>query len=89
MHGFGLVRYGSTPVSSYIFFPQRLPTLYPQILDSPVFLQKNILLSDWTAVVCLQYRKIGNLSVIQPVYWHFDVNVCGQSISSTKERENA
>lgn len=40
MHGFGLVRYGSTPVSSYIFFPQRLPTLYPQILDSPVFLQK-------------------------------------------------
>ena len=58
MHGFGLVRYGSTPVSSYIFFPQRLPTLYPQILDSPVFLQKNIVLSDWTAVVCLQYREI-------------------------------
>ena len=61
MHGFGLVRYGSTPVSSYIFFPQRLPTLYPQILDSPVFLQKNILLSDWTAVVCLQYREIWQL----------------------------
>lgn len=87
MHGFGLVRYGSTPVSSYIFFPQRLPTLYPQILDSPVFLQKNILLSDWTCV--FNIRKFGNLSVKQPVYWHFDVNVCGQFISSTKERENA
>ena len=61
MHGFGLVRYGSTPVSSYIFFPQRLPTLYPQILDYPVFLQKNILSSDWTAVVCLQYREIWQL----------------------------
>lgn len=33
--------------------------------------------------------KFGNLSVKQPVYWHFDVNVCGQFISSTKERENA
>ena len=33
--------------------------------------------------------KFGNLSVKQPVYWHFDLNVCGQFISSTKERENA
>ena len=86
-----LVLSGMDPLQSAAIFSFRRDFRhYIHKFLTPLYFYKKTYYWVTGRLLCVfNIRKFGNLSVKQPVYWHFDVNVCGQFISGTKERDNA